>query len=235
MRVIVLILAENLTKTFKGSLGRVDALDGVSFRIQKGEFAAVVGASGSGKSTLMNILGLLDRPSSGRYVLSGLDTAELSEGRRAALRSRDIGFVFQNYSLVPRLTALENTELPLSFRGYSPSARRAAAKAALERVGLEARMHHFPSQLSGGQQQRVALARAISGGPSLILADEPTGNLDPGCAAQILSLLKELNGSGVTVLLITHDPSVAADAPRVLTINDGKLTSDVKNRKVGIL
>lgn len=224
-----MIYVDGLKKTFYGADGNIDAVNGVSFTIDRGEFVAIIGASGSGKSTLMNILGLLDRPTAGTYRLFGSDCGKLSGKRISELRGREIGFVFQNYSLIPRLTAYENVELPLVFRSMSSSARRTAAYEALLRVGLSDRLKHYPSQMSGGQQQRAAIARAVAGGPSLILADEPTGNLDSVSSGQIISLLKELNASGVTVILITHDPGVAANAPRVMQIKSGRLISDIKN------
>ena len=191
--------------------------------VKRGDFIAIVGDSGSGKSTLVNLLGLLDRPDSGSYIFNGTDTFRLSEKRLSLLRSRDIGFIFQNYSLVPCMTALENVELGLVFRGIPPSQRRKLAEAALEKVGLASRKHHKPGEMSGGQQQRTAIARAIVGDPILLLADEPTGNLDCVSSAQIISILKELNLGGATVLLITHDANIAAAANRILTVRDGKL------------
>lgn len=218
-----MIKATGLCKTYKNKYGVVNAVNGVDLSVKRGDFIAIVGDSGSGKSTLVNLLGLLDRPDSGSYIFNGTDTFRLSEKRLSLLRSRDIGFIFQNYSLVPHMTALENVELGLVFRGIPPSQRRKLAEAALEKVGLASRKHHKPGEMSGGQQQRTAIARAIVGDPILLLADEPTGNLDCVSSAQIISILKELNLGGATVLLITHDANIAAAANRILTVRDGKL------------
>ncbi|WP_027006665.1 ABC transporter ATP-binding protein [Conexibacter woesei] len=204
----------------------VHALDGVSLTIERGEFVAIMGSSGSGKSTLMNMLGCLDMPTSGRYLLDGVDTRDMDEDEQSDLRNRKIGFVFQAFNLVPRTSALANVELPLSYAGVSRSDRRRRAAAALEAVGMGPRMDHLPSELSGGQQQRVAVARAIVTNPSLILADEPTGNLDSRSTLDVLDIFANLNAEGRTVVLITHEDDVAARARRVIRLADGKVVSD---------
>jgi putative ABC transport system ATP-binding protein len=207
----------------------VHALRGVTLAIEKGSMVAIVGASGSGKSTLMNILGLLDRPSAGQYFLDGEDVSHFDRDRRAELRNRKIGFVFQNFSLLPRTTALENVELPLLYNGTAtrPRERHEKALSLLRAVGLGERAHHTPNQLSGGQQQRVAIARALVNDPELILADEPTGNLDSRTSVEIMEILQRLNREqGMTVLLITHEHDIAGYARRVITVRDGRVTSD---------
>ena len=207
----------------------VHALRGVSLDIATGSFIAVVGASGSGKSTLMNILGLLDRPTSGHYFLDGEDVSGFDRDRRAELRNKKIGFVFQNFSLLPRTTALENVELPLLYngRGHRPAERHAKAMSLLQAVGLAERAHHTPNQLSGGQQQRVAIARSLVNDPELILADEPTGNLDSRTSVEIMEILQRLNRErGITVLLITHEHDIAEYATRVVTVRDGRILTD---------
>jgi putative ABC transport system ATP-binding protein len=207
----------------------VHALRGVSLDIAPGSFIAVVGASGSGKSTLMNILGLLDRPTSGQYHLDGRDVSGFDRDRRAELRNKKIGFVFQNFSLLPRTTALENVELPLLYngRGHRPAERHAKAMSLLQAVGLAERAHHTPNQLSGGQQQRVAIARSLVNDPELILADEPTGNLDSRTSVEIMDILQRLNRErGITVLLITHEHDIAEYATRVVTVRDGRILTD---------
>ncbi|HSU38504.1 MAG TPA: ABC transporter ATP-binding protein, partial [Polyangiaceae bacterium] len=202
------------------------ALDGVNLTIEQAEFVAIMGASGSGKSTLMNILGCLDRPSSGRYLLAGQDVAHLSRGELAEIRNQLLGFVFQNFNLLPRTSAVENVELPLIYAGTPRAERRRRALEALARMGLAARVHHHPSQLSGGQQQRVAIARAIVNRPKLILADEPTGNLDSKTSVGVMAVLQELARGGPTVVYVTHDAEVARYASRVLVMRDGQLVSD---------
>ena len=199
-------------------------LKDVCLSIDEGEYLSVLGPSGSGKSTLMNIIGCLDTASSGRYVLHGREIEDLSEAELAAIRSREIGFVFQNSQLLPRLTALKNVEMPLIYAGVSPGERRKRARAMLERVGLSDRMGHYPNQLSGGQQQRVAIARALVGNPSLLLADEPTGALDQKTGKQVMALFRELNEEGRTIIMITHDINIAANARRTVHIIDGMLT-----------
>jgi putative ABC transport system ATP-binding protein len=205
----------------------VHALDGVSLHIANGDFVAIMGSSGSGKSTLMNILGCLDLPTAGRYLLDGVDVRDMDEDQQSDLRNRKIGFIFQAFNLVPRTSALANVELPLSYAGVNRADRRRRATAALEAVGMGARMDHLPSELSGGQQQRVAVARAIVTNPSLILADEPTGNLDSHSTADVLRIFEDLNAEGRTVVLITHENDVAARARRTIRLADGRITSDV--------
>jgi putative ABC transport system ATP-binding protein len=204
----------------------VRALDGVSLRIDRGEFVAIIGSSGSGKSTLMNIVGCLDLPTDGRYLLDGVDVRDIAEDDLADLRSRKIGFVFQSFNLVARTTALANVELPLAYAGLGRRERRARAIAALTAVGMEGRLNHQPSELSGGQQQRVAVARAIVTNPALVLADEPTGNLDSHSTDEVLEIFERLNAEGRTVVVITHEPDVAARTRRVVELADGRVRSD---------
>ena len=210
-------------KVFKTGDGEVQALCGASLLVEKGEFVAIIGRSGSGKSTLMNILGCLDLPTSGRYRLGGEEVSDIPERRLCVLRNRHIGFIFQSFHLLPSMTALENVELPLTYTDLKRSERRETAKRVLQSVGLADRMHHYPMQMSGGQQQRVAIARAVAGAPPLILADEPTGNLDESSGASVMALLQQLHQSGTTVVLITHDPSVAALAQRRVEMRAGRL------------
>jgi putative ABC transport system ATP-binding protein len=209
----------------------VNALRGLTLRIQQGEFVAVRGASGSGKSTLLSILGCLDQPSRGQYRLDGIDVGQLSVDQLADIRNRQIGFVFQNFNLIPRTSALENAQLPLFYRGLSLSEQRAKAAAALKRVGLSGREHHYPAQLSGGQQQRVAIARALITAPRLLLADEPTGNLDTESSREIMSILEGLNREGITVILVTHEADIAAYARRDIFLKDGQLLTDRATRQ----
>ena len=204
----------------------VRALDGVSLRIARGEFVAIMGSSGSGKSTLMHILGCLDTPTAGRYLLDGVDVRDIAEDDLADLRNRKIGFVFQSFNLVARTTAVANVELPLAYAGLGRRERRARATAALAAVGMQDRLHHLPSELSGGQQQRAAVARAIVTDPAIILADEPTGNLDSHSTEEILGVFARLNAEGRTVVLITHEGDVAARALRVVRLADGRVLSD---------
>jgi ABC-type lipoprotein export system ATPase subunit len=222
-----MIQVRDLRKTYR--MGEIDvpALRGVSFQIQRGEFVAIMGPSGSGKSTLMNLLGCLDTPSGGQYLLDGLPVEQLDRNLLAAVRNRKIGFVFQQFNLLPRQSALENVALPLVYLGgVSAEERRLRAQAVLEQVGLGERTQHRPKELSGGQQQRVAIARALITQPALLLADEPTGNLDSKSSAEILTLFEQLNRQGITVVLVTHDPDVAAHAARVLTVRDGLIAGD---------
>ena len=205
---------------------RVHAVRGVSLDIQAGEFLAIMGASGSGKSTFMNILGCLDRPSSGRYLLEGTDVSRYNKKALALIRNQKIGFVFQGFNLLARTTALENTELPTLYTKISRSEREKRASEALAMVGLATRSHHFPSQMSGGQQQRVAIARALVNRPSILLADEPTGNLDSRTSVEIMEIFQELNDSGLTIVLVTHELEVAQFAKRVLVFRDGKIRKD---------
>ncbi|MBI3767323.1 MAG: ABC transporter ATP-binding protein [Deltaproteobacteria bacterium] len=222
-----LIAVTDLTRRYAVGEATVDALRGATLTIDRGEFVAITGASGSGKSTLMNILGCLDRPTSGGYRLSGVEIAALDGDTRAEIRNRRIGFVFQNFNLLSRTTAIENVELPL-FYGPTPLAeQRTRAADALARVGLTHRARHVPSQLSGGEQQRVALARALVNEPELLLADEPTGNLDSRTSADIVAMLRDLNRtSGLTIVLVTHDPEIAAAADRVISFRDGSIVAD---------
>jgi putative ABC transport system ATP-binding protein len=204
----------------------VHAVDGIDLVVERGDYVAVMGASGSGKSTLMNMIGCLDVPTRGRYLLDGVDVRRLDEKRQAIVRNRKIGFIFQSFNLIPRTTALSNVELPLAYAGIRSAERRQRARAALARVGLADREHHRPSQLSGGQQQRVAIARAIATNPVLLLADEPTGALDSHSTDEVLALFDALNASGRTVVVITHEADVAAHAHRVLRMRDGRIVAD---------
>jgi ABC-type lipoprotein export system ATPase subunit len=223
-----LIRLEDISKSYHTGAIDVPVLKGVSLTIRHGELTALMGASGSGKTTLMNILGCLDRPTGGRYWLDGEDVSQLSAAGRARLRSRKIGFVFQSFHLLPRTTALDNVLMPLTYAVDPPSDREARQRASslLERVGLGERVDRVPAQLSGGEQQRVAIARALVNRPVLLLADEPTGNLDTRTSAEILRLFQELNAEGLTILLVTHDPEVAAHAGRIIRIRDGRIAGD---------
>jgi putative ABC transport system ATP-binding protein len=218
-----------VSKTYDLGQIKVRALHNVTLRIARGEFVAIMGSSGSGKSTLMNILGCLDVPSSGRYLIDGVDVSDLDEDDLSDLRNRKIGFIFQAFNLVPRTSAIANVELPLAYAGLDRGERHRRAAEALAAVGVASRMRHQPSELSGGEQQRVAVARAIVVNPSLILADEPTGNLDSRSTQEILRIFSRLNGDGRTVVLITHEPDVAAQARRVITLQDGEVVSDERH------
>ncbi|MCA6251793.1 MAG: ABC transporter ATP-binding protein, partial [Phenylobacterium sp.] len=218
-----MIRIEDLTKTYVMGEETVTALDGVSLSIARGESIAIIGPSGSGKSTLMNILGGLDRPSRGRYRFEGEEVARFSDDQLADFRNRRIGFVFQSFQLLPRLSALQNVELPMVYAGASPRARRERAAELLERVGLGSRMRHRPNQLSGGQQQRVAIARSLANQPDLLLADEPTGALDSATGVEVLGLFQKLNTEGLTVVLVTHDRGVADAARRRIAFRDGRV------------
>ena len=220
----VLFEMHRINKYYQMGEEQAHILKDVNLTIHQGEYLSILGPSGSGKSTLMNIIGCLDTASSGNYTLHGQEIEDLSEGELARIRSSEIGFVFQNSQLLPRLTAQKNVEMPLIYAGVSPKERRNRARAMLERVGLSDRMDHYPSQLSGGQQQRVAIARALVGNPSLLLADEPTGSLDQKTGRQVMSLFQELNDEGRTIVMITHDTNIAAYAHRVVHIIDGELT-----------
>jgi putative ABC transport system ATP-binding protein len=220
------IEVQNLTKTYPMGTDEVLALRGVSFVVERGEFVALMGPSGSGKSTLMHLLGCLDRPTIGAYWLEGQDVSGLSRQQQAAVRNQQIGFVFQTFNLLPRLNALENVVMPLTYRGRVKQAREQAAEA-LARVGLADRLGHRPAELSGGQRQRVAMARALVTNPALILADEPTGNLDSKTGGDIMTLLTALNREGRTIILVTHDTAVARHAQRILQMQDGKLVSQI--------
>jgi putative ABC transport system ATP-binding protein len=227
------IVVEDVRRTYQVTEDlAVHALDGVSLTIETGELVAIMGSSGSGKSTLMNMLGCLDLPTSGRYLLDGVDVRDMDEDEQSDLRNRKIGFVFQAFNLVPRTSALANVELPLSYAGIPRAARRARATQALKAVGMGARVDHLPSELSGGQQQRVAVARAIVTNPSLILADEPTGNLDSHSTHDVLAIFERLNDEGRTVVLITHEDDVAARARRVIRLADGRVQSDERTGAV---
>ncbi len=217
------ITATNLCRFYNVGNSVVKALDNVSFKIDDGEYVTISGASGSGKSTLMNILGCLDTPTSGSYVLDNSDVSMLSENMLSEIRNEKIGFIFQSFNLIPALTALENVELPLMYRGIPRKERREAALNALEMVSLLNRAHHRPAEMSGGQQQRTAIARAIAASPSIILADEPCGNLDSRSVKELMDILSELNRSGKTIILITHDENAARNAERLIRISDGKL------------
>jgi putative ABC transport system ATP-binding protein len=224
-----LIEADNLVKLYRMGDETVHALDGVSFSIPRGDYCAIVGPSGSGKSTLMNLIGGLDTPTSGRMVIDGADIATLDDTGLATFRNRTIGFIFQSFNLLARQSALENVELPMIYAGAPVKERREEAAALLARVGLGQRMDHKPTQLSGGQQQRVAIARALAGKPALLLADEPTGALDTQTGKDIMALFEELNGEGVTIVIVTHDHEVAAGAKRTIEMRDGRIVSDKPN------
>lgn len=224
-----LIRVEDLCKIYNPGENEVRALDHVSLEIKKGELVAIIGQSGSGKSTFMNMLGCLDVPTSGRYFLNGTDVSEMSDNELSEVRNREIGFIFQGFNLIANLNAIENVELPLIYRGIDRKTRHQLAIDSLKLVGLEKRMDHKPSEMSGGQQQRVAIARAIAQAPPVILADEPTGNLDSASSMEILDILKQLHAENRTVILITHDNDIAKQAKRVIRIKDGKIERDYEN------
>ncbi len=226
---------QNVSKIYGSGDTIVRAVDGVDLVVERGDYVAVMGASGSGKSTLMNIIGCLDVPTRGRYLLDGVDTRRLDERRQAIVRNRKIGFIFQSFNLIPRTTATSNVELPLAYAGVKPGERRRRALAALEQVGLADRAQHVPSQLSGGQQQRVAIARAIATNPVMLLADEPTGALDSHSTAEVLSLFDDVNADGRTVVVITHEEEVARHAKRIVRMLDGRIQSDERVAPVGAL
>ena len=230
-----LISIDQLARHYVVGGETVRALDGVSFDIRHGEWVAIVGQSGSGKSTLMNLLGCLDTATSGTYRLNGADVETLTDDQLADLRNKEIGFVFQTFQLLPRASALANVELPLIYRGVSRKERRATAEQALRSVGLANRMHHRPNELSGGQRQRVAIARALVGEPSLLLADEPTGNLDSQTGEEIVRLFGELNARGHTIILVTHEPRLAARCPRAIKLMDGRVLGDGPGADVAAL
>ncbi|MFP2925929.1 ABC transporter ATP-binding protein [Pyxidicoccus sp. 3LG] len=228
-----LIQVENITRVFHVGGEEVRALRGVSFGISRGEWVAIIGQSGSGKSTMMNVLGCLDTPSSGRYLLNGKDVSRMSDDELAVIRNEEIGFIFQTFQLLPRETALANVELPLVYRGLPARERKERAKAALDKVGLTHRMHHRPNELSGGQRQRVAIARALCSEPSMLLADEPTGNLDSATGEEIVKLFEQLHQAGHTLVLVTHEPKLAARCPRAIRLSDGEIVADGPGREVG--
>ena len=223
---MALIEVRDVTKIYRTGDVEVPALAGVSLDVNEGEFVAVMGSSGSGKSTLMNILGCLDRPTAGTYRLAGREVSRMSKSELAEVRNAVLGFVFQNFNLLARTSALENVELPLVYRGLGARERHKLARAALERVGLGARLDHTPAQLSGGQQQRVAIARALVGQPKVILADEPTGNLDSRTSIEVMAIFQDLGAQGMTVALVTHEPDIAEFASRIVVVKDGLILSD---------
>ena len=225
------IRLEDVCKIYRVGSQEVRALDGVSLSVYKNEYVAIMGPSGSGKSTLMNILGCLDSPDSGRYILNGTDVSEMDDGELADVRNREIGFVFQSFNLLPRYNALENVALPMVYAGVPAGERREKAAQALRSVGLEDRMDHRPNELSGGQRQRVALARALINSPSIILADEPTGNLDTHTSVEIMRLFDQIYSNGNTVIVVTHEEDIAAYAHRVIRLRDGRIESDTEHIK----
>ncbi|MDE5984006.1 MAG: ABC transporter ATP-binding protein [Eubacterium sp.] len=224
-----LIEVRDVYKIYNPGENQVNALDGVSITIDEGEFVAIIGQSGSGKSTLMNMLGLLDTPTNGEYYINGHLVDDLTDDQMSVIRNEQIGFIFQGFNLISSLTALENVELPLVYRGMKKDERREISKAALERVGLGPRMNHLPAEMSGGQQQRVAVARAIAARPPVILADEPTGNLDTKSTKEVMAILHELKDEGRTVIVITHDNEIAEEAERVIRVRDGRVVEDYIN------
>lgn len=224
-----LIEVRDVYKIYNPGENQVNALDGVSITIDEGEFVAIIGQSGSGKSTLMNMLGLLDTPTHGEYYINGKLVDDLTDDQMSVIRNEEIGFIFQGFNLISSLTALENVELPLVYRGMPKQERREISQDALERVGLGGRMNHLPAEMSGGQQQRVAVARAIAARPPVILADEPTGNLDTKSTKEVMAILHELKDEGRTVIVITHDNEIAEEAERVIRIRDGKVVEDYIN------
>ncbi len=229
-----LINIEHLVRTYTLGEVEVHALRGVSVEVSKGEFVAIMGASGSGKSTFMNILGCLDTPTKGRYMLDGIDVGKLSRDELALIRNKKIGFVFQGFNLLSRTTALENVELPLFYSSVSNKDRKEKSISALNKVGLEDRIYHYPNQLSGGQQQRVAIARALVNNPSIVLADEPTGNLDSRTSIEVMEIFQKLNDQGITIILVTHEPDIATFAKRHVVFRDGKIKSDKTNNNTKI-
>ncbi len=227
-----MITLKDIYKIYSDGDSEIRALDGISLHIDEGEFVAIVGQSGSGKSTCMNIIGCLDVPTSGTYELGGIDVSTMKDDELAAIRNKTLGFIFQQYNLIPKLNVRENVELPLVYRGYPAKKREELAMRALERVGLADRAKKMPSQLSGGQQQRVSIARALAGNPSVILADEPTGALDSKTGRDVMEFLKKLNDDGNTIVLITHDNGIADEAKRKVRIQDGRIISDEILREV---
>jgi len=224
--VLLLITLQGITKIYRTSKVEVTALQGINLHIAKGEFVAIMGPSGSGKSTMMNILGCLDTPTAGEYILDGMKVAQASRKTLADIRNKKLGFIFQGFNLLPRTTALENVELPLVYAGVKRKERRERAIEALKAVGLEERIRHKPQELSGGQQQRVAIARALVTGPSVILADEPTGNLDSRSSEDVMAIFQKLHEQGNTIVLVTHEPDIAAYARRIIHFKDGRIERD---------
>lgn len=222
---------KDLGKTYKNGKIEVEALKKVNFDIHKEEFVSIMGPSGSGKSTLMNIIGCLDKPTTGNYMLDGSDISSLNEVELAKIRNLKIGFVFQSFNLLPRINALQNVELPMMYAGFSSKERKKRAFNALERVGLSDRVHHKPNEMSGGQKQRVAIARALVNNPAIILADEPTGNLDSTSGEEVMAVFQDLNREGVTIILVTHEPDIASHTMRVIKFRDGLLMSDKINER----
>jgi putative ABC transport system ATP-binding protein len=226
LRGIIMLEVSNIVKIYKTGELEFTALKKVSFRVEKGEFTAIMGHSGSGKSTLMNILGCLDRMNEGTYILNGRNVSELDDKELAFLRNKELGFVFQSFNLIPRMTILENVELPMLYAGVPSRVRRERATIALEKVGLIDRMNHLPSEISGGQKQRAAIARAIVNNPSVIMADEPTGNLDSKSSTDIMKIFQDLNNEGATVLMVTHEKDIAQHTKRIVHFKDGEIISD---------
>lgn len=224
-----LVEVKNLYKIYNPGENEVRALDGINLTVEKGEFLAIVGQSGSGKSTFMNMIGLLDIPTSGTYLLDGIDVSSMTDDELSEIRNKEIGFIFQGFNLISSLSAVENVELPLVYRGMKKEERHRLAIEALERVGLSHRLNHLPKQMSGGQQQRVAIARAVAARPPVILADEPTGNLDSHSGVEVMKILHELHEEGRTIILITHDNEIAKEAQRVIRIQDGQIIADYFN------
>lgn len=227
-----MIEIENLWKVYDMGSIQVSALKGISFSVSTGDFVAVIGASGSGKSTLMNIIGCLDRPTKGEYILDGVVTSGMNDDQLAFVRNKKIGFVFQSFNLLPRFNALHNVELPMVYGKINSEARRKMAQNALTRVGLSDRMDHKPNELSGGQKQRVAIARALVNQPAILLADEPTGNLDSSSTLEIMDIFKRLNNEGVTIVIVTHEHDIAEQAKRIVTFKDGQIISDERNKAI---
>lgn len=224
-----LVEVKDLYKIYNPGENEVRALDGINLTVEKGEFLAIVGQSGSGKSTFMNMIGLLDIPTSGTYLLDGVDVSSMTDDELSEIRNKQIGFIFQGFNLISNLSAIENVELPLVYRGMKKDERHKLAVEALERVGLSHRLNHLPKQMSGGQQQRVAIARAVAARPPIILADEPTGNLDSHSGVEVMKILHELHREGRTIILITHDNEIAKEAQRVIRIQDGQIIADYLN------